>query len=90
MTGIALVTAAGRGLGRNTALSIPRRGGDVVLNCQSRAEDAPAAVAKIQAMGREAMAFQLDAGDSRLRAVRRPAADGAFATPGRARRSITS
>ena len=63
MTKIALVTGASRGLGRNAALSIARRGGDVILTYQSRGEDAQAAVAEIAAMGRKAVAFQLDAGD---------------------------
>ena len=39
---IALITGASRGLGRNTALSIARRGGDVVLTYQSRGSDAEA------------------------------------------------
>lgn len=76
-TQITLITGASRGLGRNTALSIARRGGDVVLTYQSRAEDAQAVVAEIQAMGRKAVALQLDTGDvasfapfaDRLRAV---------------------
>lgn len=59
---IALVTGASRGLGRNTALSIARHGGDVVLTYQSRAEDAQAVVAEIHAMGRKAVAIQLDTG----------------------------
>ena len=63
MTKIALVTGASRGLGRNTALSIARHGGDVVLTYQSREEDAQAAVAEIAAMGRKAVAFQLDTGN---------------------------
>lgn len=63
MTTITLVTGASRGLGRNTALSIARRGGDVVLTYQSRAQEAQAAVAEIQAMGRQAVALQLDIGD---------------------------
>lgn len=63
MTKIALVTGASRGLGRSAALSIARHGGDVVLTYQSRAEDAQAAVAEIAAMGRKAVAFQLDTGD---------------------------
>lgn len=63
MTKITLVTGASRGLGRNTALSIARHGGDVILTYQSRGEDAQAAVAEIQAMGRKAMALQLDTGD---------------------------
>jgi NAD(P)-dependent dehydrogenase (short-subunit alcohol dehydrogenase family) len=64
MTRIALITGASRGLGRNTALSIARRGGDVILTYQSREEDAQAVVAEIQAMGRKAVAFRLDSGDA--------------------------
>jgi NAD(P)-dependent dehydrogenase (short-subunit alcohol dehydrogenase family) len=63
LTRIALVTGGSRGLGRNTALSIARRGGDIILTFQSRAEDAQAVISEIQAMGRKAIAFQLDTGD---------------------------
>jgi NAD(P)-dependent dehydrogenase (short-subunit alcohol dehydrogenase family) len=63
MTKITLVTGASRGLGRNTALSIARRGGDVVLTYQSRAEDAQATVAEIATLGRKAIALRLDTGD---------------------------
>ena len=63
MTKIALVTGASRGLGRNTALSIARRGGDVVITYHSRSDEADAVVAEIQAMGRKAVALQLDTGD---------------------------
>ena len=62
MTKIALVTGASRGLGRNTALSIARRGGDVVITYHSRVDEADAVVAEIQAMGRQAVALQLDTG----------------------------
>lgn len=63
MTRIALVTGASRGLGRNTALHIARRGGDVIITYQSRADDAQSVVAEIERMGRKACAFQLDGGD---------------------------
>ena len=63
MTKIALVTGASRGLGRNTALNIARRGGDLILTYQSRAEDAQAVVREIEAIGRKAVAFQLEAGN---------------------------
>ncbi|MCW0232631.1 MAG: SDR family oxidoreductase [Ferrovibrio sp.] len=63
MSKITLVTGASRGLGRNTALSIARRGGDVILTYQSRSAEAEAVVAEIQALGRMAAAFQLDSGD---------------------------
>lgn len=63
MTKIALVTGASRGLGRNTALSIARHGGDVILTYQSRREEALAVVAEIRASGRQAVALQLDIGE---------------------------
>ena len=38
MTTISVVTGASRGLGRNTALSIARHGGDVILTYRSGAD----------------------------------------------------
>jgi NAD(P)-dependent dehydrogenase (short-subunit alcohol dehydrogenase family) len=63
MTKIALVTGGGRGLGRNTAISIARQGGDVIVTYRSREGEARAVVAEIEALGRKACAFQLDTGD---------------------------
>ncbi|MFZ2871748.1 SDR family NAD(P)-dependent oxidoreductase [Zavarzinia sp.] len=63
MTKITLVTGGSRGLGRNTALSIARRGGDVVITYRSQADEAAAVVAEIEALGRKALAFPLDTGD---------------------------
>ena len=63
MTKIAIVTGASRGLGRNTALSIARGGNDVIVTYQSREDEARAVVAEIEAMGRKALAFQLDMGN---------------------------
>ena len=63
MTKISLVTGASRGLGRNTAISIAEKGSDVVLTYQSRAADAKAVVVEIEALGRKAVALQLDASD---------------------------
>ncbi|MEA3538012.1 MAG: SDR family oxidoreductase [Pseudomonadota bacterium] len=63
MTKVSLITGASRGLGRNTALNIARRGGDVVLTYHRRSDEAERIVAEIQAMGRKAVALQLDAGD---------------------------
>ncbi len=62
MNKIAIVTGASRGLGRNTAVNIARKGDDVIVTYQSRADDAQAVVAEIQAMGRKAVALQLDTG----------------------------
>lgn len=62
MTSISIVTGGSRGLGRNTAVSIARHGGDVILTYRSGAEAAKAVVAEIEAMGRKAVALQLDVG----------------------------
>lgn len=63
MTTISLVTGGSRGLGRNTATSIARHGGDVILTYRSGKENAEAAVAEIEALGRKAVALQLDTSD---------------------------
>ncbi|MGV2909942.1 SDR family NAD(P)-dependent oxidoreductase [Achromobacter sp. AGC25] len=60
MTTISLVTGASRGLGRNTALSIARHGGDVIITYRSDRASADAVVADIAALGRKAIALQLD------------------------------
>ncbi len=63
MTSISLVTGASRGLGRSTALSIARAGGDVILTWRHGAEAAQAVVDEIIALGRRAVALPLDVGD---------------------------
>lgn len=62
MTKIAIVTGSSRGLGRNTALNIARQGSDVVVTYHSQADAALAVVAEVEALGRKAVALQLDAG----------------------------
>jgi NAD(P)-dependent dehydrogenase (short-subunit alcohol dehydrogenase family) len=59
---ISIVTGGNRGLGRNTAISIARHGGDVILTYRSGAEQAKAVVAEIEGLGRKAVALQLDVG----------------------------
>ncbi|ATD67909.1 3-oxoacyl-ACP reductase [Luteimonas chenhongjianii] len=63
MSRITLITGASRGLGRNTALAIARTGGDVVLTFRNNADEAQATVAAIEALGRDAVALQLDTGE---------------------------
>lgn len=63
MTTISIVTGGSRGLGKNTAISIARHGGDVILTYRSGAEDAKAVVSEIEALGRKAVALQLDVSD---------------------------
>lgn len=60
MTTISIVTGGSRGLGRNTALSIARLGGDVILTYRNGQENAERVVAEIAAIGRKAVALQLD------------------------------
>jgi len=62
MTPISLITGASRGLGRNTALSIARAGGDVVVTYRQGEAEARSVVAEIQALGRRAVALPLDVG----------------------------
>ena len=59
-TKIALVTGASRGLGRNTALSLARKGVDLIVTYHSNRTEADSAVALIEAAGRKAVALQLD------------------------------
>lgn len=63
MSKIAIITGASRGLGRNTALNIARKGNDVIITYQRREQDAQAVVAEIEAMGRRAVALKLDTGN---------------------------
>jgi NAD(P)-dependent dehydrogenase (short-subunit alcohol dehydrogenase family) len=60
---IAIITGGSRGLGRNTAVHLARRGIDSILTYHSNRAEAESAVAEIEALGRKAVALQLDAGD---------------------------
>jgi NAD(P)-dependent dehydrogenase (short-subunit alcohol dehydrogenase family) len=62
---IALITGGSRGLGRNTALHLARKGVDVILTYHSKFADAQEVVAEITALGRKAVALQLDVADSK-------------------------
>jgi len=60
---IAVVTGGSRGLGQNTALSLAERGVDVIVTYRSNREEAAKTVSEIEALGRKAVALQLDTGD---------------------------
>jgi NAD(P)-dependent dehydrogenase (short-subunit alcohol dehydrogenase family) len=60
---IALITGAGRGLGRATALALAARDVDVIGTWHSNAAEAEATQAEIAALGRRAVMLRLDAGD---------------------------
>jgi NAD(P)-dependent dehydrogenase (short-subunit alcohol dehydrogenase family) len=60
---IALVTGASRGLGRNMAISLARKGVDVIGTYHSNKAEAEATTAAVQALGRNAAMFRLDTAD---------------------------
>ena len=60
---IALVTGGSRGLGRNMAIALAKKGIDVVITYHSNKEKAHEVVTEIAALGQQAFAFQLDTGD---------------------------
>ncbi|QJD83883.1 SDR family oxidoreductase [Cohnella herbarum] len=60
---IALVTGGSRGLGKNTAIALSRKGIDVIVTYHTRKEEADSVVKEIEGNGRNAAALQLDAGD---------------------------
>jgi len=60
---IALVTGGSRGLGKDMALSLAKKGVDVVLTFHSNRQEAEKVAAEIQSLGQKAYVFQLDAGD---------------------------
>jgi NAD(P)-dependent dehydrogenase (short-subunit alcohol dehydrogenase family) len=57
---IALITGASRGLGRSMALKLAEQGSDIILTYRSNRAEADAVVAAIVALGRRAVALQLD------------------------------
>lgn len=62
---IAIVTGGSRGLGRNMAISLAKKGIDVVLTYNSNRQKADEVVAEIQSLGQKAVAFQLDTSNVR-------------------------
>lgn len=62
-TKIALVTGGSRGLGRNMAISLAKKGLDVVLTYNSNQTEAEKVAAEIKSLGQDAQAFQLNASD---------------------------
>jgi NAD(P)-dependent dehydrogenase (short-subunit alcohol dehydrogenase family) len=63
-TKISVVTGGSRGLGKNTALHLARKGVDVILTYHSKTDEAETVVGEIKKLGRKALAIQLDVGKS--------------------------
>ena len=59
-TKIALVTGGSRGLGKNMAIAIAKKGIDVILTYNSNKDAADAVVKEVESAGQKAKAFQLD------------------------------
>jgi NAD(P)-dependent dehydrogenase (short-subunit alcohol dehydrogenase family) len=62
---IVLVTGGSRGLGKNAALHLAKKGLDVILTYQSKKQDADETVEELKAIGVNAAALQLDVANSK-------------------------
>lgn len=62
-TKIALVTGGSRGLGRDMAINLAKKGLDVILTYNSNKSEADNVVSEIQALGQKAAAYQLNVSD---------------------------
>ena len=56
----AIITGSSRGLGRDMALRVAQSGTDVIVTYHSKQDEAQQVVSQIEAMGRQAVAIQLD------------------------------
>lgn len=62
---IAVITGGSRGLGKNMALALAKKGLDVVITYNSNKAAADDVVSEIQSVGQKAFAFQLDTSDTK-------------------------
>ncbi|MFM0340575.1 SDR family NAD(P)-dependent oxidoreductase [Paraburkholderia fungorum] len=60
---IAIVTGGSRGLGRNTVLSLAKRGVDTIFTWHSNRAEAEQVIAAVEETGRRAVALRLDTGE---------------------------
>jgi NAD(P)-dependent dehydrogenase (short-subunit alcohol dehydrogenase family) len=60
---IALVTGGSRGLGKNMALSLAKKGINVILTYHTKKDEAQAVIAEIEKAGQKVAALQLNTGD---------------------------
>jgi NAD(P)-dependent dehydrogenase (short-subunit alcohol dehydrogenase family) len=60
---VAIITCGSRGLGRNTAVNLARRGVDIIFTYRANQAQAESLIREIEGLGRKAAAFRLDTGD---------------------------
>ena len=65
MNKIALVTGGSRGLGKDMALNLAKKGLDVILTYHSKQEEADKVVSEIEEIDQKALAIQLDTGKTK-------------------------
>ena len=63
-TKIALVTGGSRGLGKNMAIAIAKKGTDVIITYNSKKDEAEEVVKEIENLGQRAAAIQLNVAES--------------------------
>jgi len=63
-SGIALITGGSRGLGKSAAIHLAKRGWDVVITYVERVDAARDTVHAVEALGRKAVALQLNTGET--------------------------
>ena len=57
---IAIITGGSRGLGRNTALNLAKRGVDLIFTWREKQQEADGLIQELEAMGRKSAGFRLD------------------------------
>jgi NAD(P)-dependent dehydrogenase (short-subunit alcohol dehydrogenase family) len=62
---VAIITGGSRGLGRNTAINLARRGVDILFTYRVNQKEAESLIREVETMGRKATGFRLDTGDFR-------------------------
>lgn len=62
---IAIITGGSRGLGRNTAVNLARRGVDILFTYRANQKEAEDLIHEVETMGPKAAGFRLDTGDIR-------------------------
>lgn len=61
---IAILTGASRGLGKNAALHLAKKGVDLIITYHSQSDEAEKVVAELEALGAKAVALKLDVSQS--------------------------